>query len=94
MIIPAETVLCPGRRAGMQTAITLMQTSEERQYQLSILSQVGFEFTFCQFMIVRIMQHAAVLSEYPYILNHWETNFFPAILTPPSIEISKTDFFE
>lgn len=40
-----------------------MQTSQERQYQLSMLSQVGSEFTFCQFRIVRTMQHAAVLFE-------------------------------
>ena len=38
-----------------------MQTSQERQYQLSTLDQVGSEFTFCQFKIVRTIQQAAVL---------------------------------
>ena len=37
-----------------------MQTSHERQYQLSMLSQVGSLFTFCQLRIVRTMQQAAV----------------------------------
>ena len=61
--MPAETVLYPGRRAGMQAATMPMQTSQERQYQLLTLSQVGSELTFCQFRTVRTMQNAAVLFE-------------------------------
>ncbi len=61
--MPAETVLYPGRRAGMQAATIPMQTSQERQYQLVTLSQVGSELTFCQFRTVRTMQHAAVLFQ-------------------------------
>lgn len=38
-------------------------TSHDRQYQLSTLAQVGSELTFCQFKIVRTMQHAAVLHQ-------------------------------
>ena len=62
-MMPTETVLYPGRRAGMQAAMMPMQTSQERQYQLSMLFQLGSEFTFCQFRTVRTMQHAAVLFE-------------------------------
>ena len=59
--MPTETVLYPGRRAGMQAATMPMQTSQERQYQLGMLSQVGSSLTFCPFRTVRTMQHAAVL---------------------------------
>ena len=60
--MPTVTVLYPGRKAGMQAATMPMQTSQERQYQLGILSQVGSSLTFCPFKTVRTMQHAAVLS--------------------------------
>ena len=59
--MPAETVLYPGRRAGIQAVTMPMQTSHARQYQSSTLSQVVSELIFRQFRTVRTMQHAAVL---------------------------------
>lgn len=44
-------------------------TSHDRQYQLATLAQVRSEFTFCQFMIVRTMQQAAVL--HTVALREW-----------------------
>ena len=56
-----ETTLQPGRRAGMEAATIPTLTSQDRQYQFVTLAQVTSELTFCQFITVRTMQHAAVL---------------------------------
>lgn len=39
-----------------------MHTSHDRQYQLSMLAQVGSWLTFCQLRTVRTIQHAAVIK--------------------------------
>lgn len=51
----------------MEAAMMPILTSQVRQYQLTTLVHVGSELIFCQFMIVRTVQQAAVLSHRQHV---------------------------
>lgn len=57
--------LYPGLNVGIQAAAIPKKTSQDRQYQLGILAQVGSEVSFCQFRTVRTMEREPVMTPRP-----------------------------
>ena len=57
--------LWPGRSVGIHAAAMPKKTSQERQYQLGILAQVGSPVSFCQFRIVRTIEREPVTTPRP-----------------------------
>ena len=84
--------LYPGRKAGMDAATIPTHTSQERQYQSSILSHVGSELTFCQFRTVRTMQHAAVLEELFQLMCRYREKALIAYIKPRAMRLHKPAF--
>ena len=50
---------------GIQAAAMPKKTSQDRQYQLGILAQVGSSVSFCQFRIVRTREREPVMTPRP-----------------------------
>ena len=57
--------LYPGLNVGIQAAAMPKKTSQDRQYQLGILAQVGSLVSFCQFRTVRTMEREPVMTPRP-----------------------------